>query len=55
MIATVLSTTPVAVYALVFHPSFLLPAGHMTIIGNAHIVGHDVASGISILADAIGH
>ena len=55
MTATVLSKTPVAVYALVFHPSFLLPAGHTTISDHAYVIGNDIAPGISILAIAIGH
>ena len=55
MIATILSTTPVAVYALVLHPFFLLPADHIAIIGHAHVVGHDVAPKISILAVTIDH
>ena len=51
----VLSTTPAVVYALVFHLSFLLSAGHTTIIGHVHVVSHAVARGISILAVAISH
>ena len=50
---TVLFITPVVVYAPVFHPSFRLPIGHITIIGYVHVISHDTETGI--LAVFTGH
>ena len=55
LIATVLSTTQVAVYAPIFHPFFRLPTNHITITVHAHDVRRDVATGTLILAAATGH
>ena len=48
--ATVLSTTLVACYVLVFPPSFPLPTGHTTVTGRVNVVGHGVAPEGTILA-----